>query len=371
MAGCVSDAPVGNSPTDTDWPMAGFDPANTGYNPVGRPPGTEVAESWRTITEQPTARPVVVENLVYLPDIKAVRSFAVGNGEARWSFAGPDDARFWASPTVAAWTVYQADSRGRVFALDARTGEERWRVDLETSVFGSPIVGTDAVYVGTSGERVHRIDARSGQVDWTRDVVGPVRDACALTESALVVVTRAGRVYAMRPDGRFEWSRQLAAPVDGPATVSGDTVFVTTADDRILAFEHGTGRTRWAADVGDRIGRGVAVAGTSVYASGDTHLHAIDAGTGTRQWRSEVRGDGEWPPVVVGESVFVSTAEAIYAMAADGGTGLGTVRIGDVQWSVDLEASPVTGLTVGDRAMYAPVRVAEGEYALLAIGTEG
>jgi quinoprotein glucose dehydrogenase len=183
--------------------------------------------------------------------------------ELAWTFrtgeVGPGDKpnprlTFEATPIVVGDTLFVSTAYGRVFALDARTGRERWRFDAR--------IDADARYAEA---------ANRGVAAWT-DVRAAADAPCALR---IFFGTLDGRLLAL--DGR---SGQRCADFNGgadialrdpawpranekgqygltsPPQVVGDLVIVGSAigDNRAAALESGvvraydarSGRLRWA-----------------------------------------------------------------------------------------------------------------------------
>ena len=125
----------------------------------------------RTIATHPRSSPAVVDGTVYYGATLGsagehparVWSLDAATGETVWS-AGIDDGGLRTSPAVADGTVYvpassvrvcadaagDADStcsgttRGRLYAIDASSGERRWRAPIETDTRSSPAVANSA-----------------------------------------------------------------------------------------------------------------------------------------------------------------------------------------------------------------------------------
>ncbi|GAA3794976.1 outer membrane protein assembly factor BamB family protein [Cellulomonas soli] len=142
-------------------------------------------------------------------------------------------------------------SRGTLVALDARTGEERWR--SETTSGWSVVVLGGVVYTADEDE-LAALDARDGSARWTHELEHG-GDAQLLTDGSSAILAGQGRVdaYDLR-DGEPLWSSLVVRsgesvglqPVtDGPtaAATAGTTVsqsWVTTVG-RHLALMSQTG----------------------------------------------------------------------------------------------------------------------------------
>jgi len=62
--------------------------------------------------------------------------------------------------------IYIGSFDGRLYALDARTGQEKWSFKTGSRVVSSPAVAGGMVYVGSGDGRLYALDARTGQEKW-------------------------------------------------------------------------------------------------------------------------------------------------------------------------------------------------------------
>jgi len=86
---------------------------------------------------------------------------------------------FYSSPAIAFGHVYAARADGVVFAFDRKTGKVAWSFPTGDYVYGSPAVakvpGTPAtVYIGSENGRLYALRASNGHERWHADVGGPI-----------------------------------------------------------------------------------------------------------------------------------------------------------------------------------------------------
>ncbi|QIB75982.1 PQQ-binding-like beta-propeller repeat protein [Halogeometricum borinquense] len=90
-------------------------------------------------------------------------------GEAGWSIDTLGKLRV--APTVADGTVFFGCTRGDLYAVDALTGETRWKRDLTAgkgyAVWADPTVIGDTVVTGTSGGQIVGADISDGAIRWS------------------------------------------------------------------------------------------------------------------------------------------------------------------------------------------------------------
>jgi polyvinyl alcohol dehydrogenase (cytochrome) len=176
-------------PLGPDWRMIGHDPDNSRSQPfehaIGPGNVARLAPKWVLSTAgDVSATPAVVHGAVYVPDWGGkLWKINAETGEVLWSrsiaeYTGIAGAVSRTSPAVAHGLLYVGSLRGaRVMAIDAATGDLRWITQIEThpaaTVSNSPVVVGNRVYIGTSGlggvlfrGSVVALDAHTGRIVW-------------------------------------------------------------------------------------------------------------------------------------------------------------------------------------------------------------
>ena len=90
--------------------------------------------------------------------------------------------------------VYVGGTDGEVYALDAATGDERWRIRTLGAVYWSPAVADGVVYVGSASATLYALDAATGDerwvLHWTQD---PRVSSPAVVDDVVYVALAAAR----------------------------------------------------------------------------------------------------------------------------------------------------------------------------------
>ncbi|MWV40829.1 PQQ-binding-like beta-propeller repeat protein [Natrialba sp. INN-245] len=257
--------------------------ATGGYELPGRTVGLE---RWHAPEEPPSGylsaeprepSPVAVDGTVYaaLPETDRIAAFDGNSGRLEWRYAvGGRHASPANRPAVRDGKLFASNARSVVASVDADTGEERWRVDLETVGSLPPTATNDGVVVPASNAVVF-LDADDGEVVWTYDHGG-----------------NADR---------------------GSAAVADGTAFVSDGDEELHAIDLETGDAEWTAEYGHAASPAVAdgVVYVSYYWTGE--LLAVDAETGERLWSYDDPTVVSQP--VVGDgTVYVTTDDGVLAL---------------------------------------------------------
>ncbi len=182
--------------------------------------------------------------------------------------------------------LYAADRDGGLRALDAETGEERFRFHTD------PILGASAawplvVQKIVPGDKV------------------PISSMPAIFEWHLLFGDDEGIFYCVRR-GDFEVIWRKSAPLSLEArsgeayrapACAGGTVFTVDADGNLYAASARNGTTHFSRFLRGRpqaapaLGAGLVLVATKpIYAGEASQLHAIDANNGERRWRADLPG---------------------------------------------------------------------------------
>lgn len=336
-----------------------------------------------------TATPVRADERLYVPTYAdGLYALDAATGAVQWRFglsvtagAVVDDGVVYVGDGGDGETLEQLmASDGRVYAIDAETGDSLWRADVQGNPVFEPVVRDDAVHFGARSYGLHTFDAASGESRESipldtgvssggvriRDGVayaGSQRRVLAVdlssgdtrwelhTESEprpirldggrLYVGTDAGLRAVALDSGEPRWSTETGAAT-GP--VVGAVVSAGLVDDPgVAGFDPETGQERWRLDLPARPQRPLLADGTLYVPTRDGVVHVVDAQTGTERRAIPVAGSGadstaalgtgpqlSCSPARDGDTVYVGDESGIvYALDAEAG---------DVRWRTDLQA---------------------------------
>lgn len=257
-------------------------------------------------------------------------------------------------PAVADGTVYAHDMDTTLFALDAGSGDERWRTEVAEPLW-TPALGDGTVVVRTRSG-VAAFEAETGDRRWdgaggfeTRTDARPV-----VADGAVFVM---GDVAAHAFDlasGDRRWRFPTGLRSEATPAAADGTVYVAGDEAYVRALSTADGSEQWRAKTGARVRCNLSVADGLVCAATEAGVVlGLDAADGTRRWRHrlpEVR-DADRPerPRTVntdGARVYVTTRERLYALEAATGSRCWRTR--------EYRASYASGVAVADGAVYAP-----------------
>jgi eukaryotic-like serine/threonine-protein kinase len=112
-----------------------------------------------------------------------------------WSRHVGGDVRH--TPAIAHNLVYVTAAPGKVVALDAATGAERWRTDLRMVITAAPTVAGTAVLIGTQDGVVFGLEAHTGAVLWDFTTAGKITGSPIVAGDTMYVASHDGTLYAV------------------------------------------------------------------------------------------------------------------------------------------------------------------------------
>lgn len=216
--------------------------------------------------------PAVADGRVYAASTDGVGAWDLQTGKQAWRFQDKKDKdghrlAIAGSPGVGDGLVVVGGLEGDVLALDAGTGEVKWKAKVGTEVLAAPAVGQGLVLVRSIDGRVTAFDAASGERRWFWEKETPsltVRGngSPLMVPGGALVGNDDGTITALSLAGGGQLWEQLVstgegrneldrmADVDGTPVLDGGTIYVTSYKGQTLAIDGPSGRPLWSHDAG-------------------------------------------------------------------------------------------------------------------------
>lgn len=305
---------------------------------------------------------------VYAADHEgAVHAFRLADGKRLWKFE-TSEFRFWgespamrfsAGPSVAGGRLAVGTLSGVVLLLDAATGEEIWRANVNGELLAPPLLVAGLVAVRTTDGRVVALDIQSGEQRWDT-----VREVPPLVIRGLAAPGSDGRrIYAgfdngkvaalSLEDGSMIWESTIAAPtgasalesivdVDGNVVHFAREIYATSYNGHAAALAAESGEIIWRRELSS-VNTPALAQGDVLVTDIDSVVRAFDRLSGTTVWtQDKLRARGLTAPAVLGNLVVVGDFEG-YLHFLD-------VASGEMQARISHGGEPLNAppLVVGD-----------------------
>jgi len=275
---------------------------------------------WKHATGGPApSTPAVDGGSVYVCSYDGrLYAFNAQSGALKWKFATGGERRFEAkgihglqpknqtivdqfdvflsSPVVIEGTVYFGGGDGNLYAVDANSGELRWKFQTGDVVHSSPAYADGALYFGSWDSRFYAVDAVTGKERWRfqagedpliHNQVG-FQSSAAVVNGVVYVGCRDSNLYALdAATGKEKWrfNNEGSWVITSPAVKDGKVFFATSDSSLYRVVDAVTGKSLVREDTNAYVFSSAAIAGdVVVYGVLNGTLQARDANTGTLLW---------------------------------------------------------------------------------------
>ncbi len=234
---------------------------------------------------------------------------------------------------------------GEVIVLDDTSGEELWRASVSSEVLAPPQTNGDVVVVQTQDDNLVGLDISNGERRWIYEASLPVLTVRG--HSTPVVNIRqvfaglaSGRVVSLAADsGTVIWEERIAQPqgrselermvdIDGQLLLTDSALYVAAFQGNLAAIEPESGTLRWQHPASSHGGPGAGFG--SVYIShANGAVEAFDQGRPRSLWRNEsLLRRKLTAPVAFSSYVAVADFEGyVHLLAQTDGRLVGRVRV--------------------------------------------
>jgi eukaryotic-like serine/threonine-protein kinase len=347
------------------WMFRG-DPAHSGVYP-GPGPRVLGSVKWRFATgDQIVSSPVWAEGVLYFgSDDNNLYAVDAETGHQKWKYStqGPVPS----TPAISGGMVYFSSYDGRFYALNAGTGKLKWKFttggerrfeakgihgflpknqtipDPWDLYLSSPVVVGGAVYFGSGDGNLYALDAASGELRWKFQTGDVVHASPAFDAGTLYVGSWDSYLYAVdAATGHEKWRfksgddpliHNQVGFQSSPTVVNG-VVYVGCRDSNVYAIDAASGKEKWRFnnEMSWVIASPLVTKGKVLFATSDSSLfRMIDAATGKSAVRQQLKGYVFSSPSVAGDVVYLGVLNGTLE-ARDFSTG-------ELLWEFRTEAS--------------------------------
>ena len=187
---------------------------------------------------------------------------------------GSEDYFSRLKPIVAYDKVYSASRAGDVIAFDEKTGKQVWKADLSdiegkrsfwdsrlsALLAGGPVAGLNKVFIGSENGKIFALNAETGELAWQANIKGEVINAPAIDSGIIVVNSASGVMKGFNADNGEElWEVDQDVPaltlrgISAPVIASGG-VIIGTGKGSVDVYLLEKGQQGWSTEVGEPTG---------------------------------------------------------------------------------------------------------------------
>ena len=165
--------------------------------------------------------------------------------------SGLDKAGRQLRPAYQSGTLYAADYKGQLMAIDATGGRKLWEIKTKLPFTGGPGISGKLLLMGTQDGEVYAFDATSGTQLWSATVTSEVLAAPVEADGIVIVRCIDGRVFGLDADtGRRIWIYDHSVPLlslrgNSQPLLRGGVAFIGYDGGQVVALRHKDGTLIW------------------------------------------------------------------------------------------------------------------------------
>ena len=323
------------------------------------------------------ADPVVAGGLTYTLDSGANVSAVTPQGQVAWTTNLIPATEKEVDATggglaFAEGVLYVSSGFGRLTALDAKTGAQKWQKRLNATGSGAPLISGGILYLVAGDETGWAVNTKDGRIIWQVEgtpSIGNVLGAPApvIASDLSVFAFGSGDIAAtFRRGGILRWNASVAGGRRGRAAaqivdvtagpmVSGNSILIGNHSGRTVSFDVSSGERNWTAPEGavDMVWP----AGNSVFLISDrSQLVRLNAADGAIVWAIDLPGfikdrPGRRGPIFAHYGPIIAGGQLVVA-SNDGYLRFFNPVDGELVHRVEVPGGATTAPTVAEQTLY-------------------
>lgn len=212
-----------------------------------------------------------------------------------------------------------------VFAFDANTGSQLWRLQTLGIIRNTPSYENGFVYI-TSADLVYALNASTGETLWNKTIsVGELEQTSSPTPYNGVLYFGSGqdRIFALNAkDGSTVWEKATPSKVRNHPVLGDGRLYIHAQLNTTYALNANTGAQIWNFTLPD-VANGMYDKGTFYYGQAG-FFYAVNGTTGAQKWNSTIVSTNFGSPTISKGVIYVATDPdaRVYALRQNNGVQL-------------------------------------------------
>jgi outer membrane protein assembly factor BamB len=238
----------------TDVPMYRTDPTHQNVQPGPGPDG-QPQLVWSVKAGGAPSTPILGDGTLFFgSEDGLLHALDARTGADRWhvDIGASASAPSTGAPVFGNGVVAVANRDGVLQGFAAATGKERWQTEPVVTTT-SPVLAGGIVYITGTDHRAHGFDLQTGAETWSWTTTADLGDVLAIAADTAYIETRGGVLHAVTLAGAHElWSYEMSIPgAMGVPIVAGDVVLLNSLQQggepagELYALDRTSGKLLW------------------------------------------------------------------------------------------------------------------------------
>ena len=184
-----------------------------------------------------------------------VYALDAATGDLAWDSPFQTGDRIWSTPAIDNGTLYIGSCDKKLYALDATDGSKKWEpFEAEGAIVCTPLVYDNTIYIGSFDRHVYAVDATNGSLIWRSEVEAGSWFWASLVAYNNVIYAGCvdGKVYVLNAEDGSELipAIDLGSLIRSSPVLVDSSVIIATEDGRIYSLDTSNNQIKELDDVG-------------------------------------------------------------------------------------------------------------------------
>lgn len=312
---------------------------------IPRSVGLSCAASAATVAIYGT--PTVAGDMIYVDSYLSsgtkeygkVYAFTLGKDEPEWTYPsqGNLNGAIIGSAVVSGGRVYAGGSDGKLYSLDAATGQKQWEFLTGDKIWSTPAVAGGTVYVASFDKTIYAIDTATGQERWHFETGGAIASSPLIYNDTVYFGSFDRYLYAVNvTDGSLKWKFQGSNWFWAQVVITNNVVYAPCLDSKVYILDAVNGQEiTTAVSLSYRVSSSPVIADNLVIVADEEGvLYALDTQNNQRKWSNDDMQSDQ-------QKVYASltaTGGVVYVHTNKGLIYAFDIQSGAKKWSLPLKS---------------------------------
>ena len=229
------------------------------------------------------------------------------------------------SPAIYGDYIYVVSDNGILKAIDMKTGQEEWDLDLQSQTNSSPIVHKNKLYVGCE-DGFKAININKHKVIWDYDCSN-VQSTPFYYDDVIYFGCDDGHLYGLNDDGKVEFNKKLKGELKSSPVVVDHTIYIGSSNSKLYSIDTDESKN-WEFTTGDEILSSPAYVDDSIiFGSNDGNIYCLDVDDGDLIWKEDLADK------VISSPTIDEHDNNVFIGCDDGNFTCLDIRDGTIKWS--------------------------------------
>lgn len=193
-----------------------------------------------------------------------------------------------ANPTLHEGVIYFVSADNYIYAVEARTGKEKWRFKTDGELFSTPAILDGRLFVGSYDKNLYAISLTGKEV-WRFPTGGKISSSPFVHKNLVLIGSNDGYLYAVdKGSGEEVWKFRTGDWIASSPAVWNEKIYIGSYDNNMYCLNlegEELWRFRMGAEMWGMHESPTVYEGVLHFASMDGYLYALEAETGKEVWK--------------------------------------------------------------------------------------